>query len=149
MPTYLYGKVIDFDTVNKNNRLYPKDEVLKAVDEFNKKSVKLSEVFPSTRERQINLDHVGAKCDKLMVVDDSLYAQLEIIPSTAGTKLINQLSEHTNPQFMLSVRGYVSPLVNENSVLTVKDLDIISIDVLPFDGSDQSMICQVQKCPNK
>lgn len=115
MPTYLYGKVLEFDTVNKNNRLYPKDEVLKAVDEFNKKSVKLSEVFLST----------------------------------SGTKLINQLSELTSPQFMLSLRGDVSPLVTENSGLQVRDLNIISIDVLPFDGSDQSMICQVQKCPNK
>lgn len=148
MTTYLYGKVLDFDKPNQNKRFYPRQETLKSVEEYSKKADKLSEVMPVFREAQINLDKVGAVCEGLYVVDNALYAQLRVLDVKNSNHMLSVLNNECKAMF--SLRGFVSPTVFvENDVLYVKDLDIISIDVIPFDGSDDSMICKVQECLTK
>ena len=142
MNTYLYGKVLDFDVVNGNNRVYTKDSVLKAIEQYNKKSNKLSEVCPTERRVTINIDNVGAVCDEIVVDETSMYAKLRIIHSKQGDVLRDILIDKGNVQ--LSLRGTATPLLLDDNELQINDLDIISIDVLPFDGSDESMKCTVK-----
>ena len=147
MSTYLYGKVLDFDKTNQNKRFYPKEEVLKAVEKYNTKSEQLSEVMPMFRGPQINLDNVGAICEGLYIVGNSLYAQLRILDVKNSNFMISVLQDEGKA--MLSLRGNVSPTFVENDVLYVKDLEIISIDVIPFDGFDENSVCVLQQCLSK
>lgn len=145
MNTYLYGKVIDFDKINSNNRIYPKDETIKAIESFNAKDTKLSEVFPIERSVTINLDNVGAICEELIVEDNSVYAKLKVLDTKNGKDLDTLLSDKDG-MCMLSLRGTTTPsLLLDSNVMLINDLSIISIDVLPFDGVDPDTICKISK----
>lgn len=138
---YLFGKVIDLDVVNLNNRIYPKDVVIPAVHEYNTKSDKLSEVMPLERNSVIDLDNVGALCEELVIHENTVYAKMRVLPTLKGKNLILTLSENAN--IMLSLRANAKPSRLENGVVQINELKIISIDVLPFDGRDTDTICEV------
>lgn len=137
MDIIITGKVLYLDKPNSNGTIYDRESTLAAIEAFNNKPIKLSEFLPCKRTIEINLDNVGGVIESLYVQDEVVYADVRVIPSSNGQKIKNL---PVDAKMMLSLRG--KTVFNPNNIVT--NLEIISIDVLPFDGQFDDSICTIK-----
>lgn len=136
MDTMITGKVLYLDKPNANGRIYDRESTLAAIEKFNNKPTKLSEFLPLERTIQVNLDNIGGVVTSLYVQDETVYAEVKVIDTINGKKVKELVSD---VKLMFSLKGTVTLLPDE----TVTDLEIISIDVVPFDGDKIDRICSI------
>lgn len=142
MTTYITGRMMKLDEPNSNNRIYLSNTMQNAIDKVSTKISHqnlFSEILPQVQTNStVNLDLVGGIVTNLFIEDEYVCAKIKLIPTSTTTSNMELL---LNPDFkyMLSFKAYgnVSMIGDVNYVETV---DFISVDVLPYDGSNPDRI---------
>lgn len=118
----------DKPTVNK--RIYPKEILEKAMEEFNRKpeQLRLGELDPIHDEidkqlnTEINLSKVSHKIEKSYLQDDLIHCDIQPLDTPAG-RILKQLDEKK-----INIRPRIIGNVSEDGV--VENVYIISFDVV-------------------
>lgn len=123
----LTQKILKFDTINLNDRMYTKESISKAIKEVRTK-IKVLGVFygclgyPDPDEFQFKLSrNVSHVIKKLYIRNNILYAQIQILDTQSGRTLRENID-----QFVFRPR--IIGNVDNNKVCNVDEL--ISIDAI-------------------
>lgn len=147
MKTYVTGVLTQLNIPNVNNRVYTTEATEQAIEKAKLKIEgrgMFSEFLPDERNSvNVNLDNIGGVVKSLFIQDDNLCAKVEVIPTRSGDHA-SQLFEQGLSQFMLSLKAYGSVSMIGSDIY-VNELDIISIDLLPFDNINQDTIVKITK----
>jgi hypothetical protein len=124
---YMKGIFIEGDVRNQNNRIYPKDEIHKAVKVINEKIKKGYSVLGEADhpdDLNINLDRVSHIITEMDIDGANGVGKLKILPTPMGN-ICKTLLE-SGVKLGVSSRG--SGNVSENG--HVKDFEIITVDIV-------------------
>ena len=125
---YMKGIFIEGGVKNANQRVYPANEIAKAVKNLNEQISKgysvLGEVDHPTNLR-INLDRVSHIITEMWLDDAKGCGKMKILPTPMG-KIV---SEMLNAGVKLGVSSRGSGDVNESSG-TVSNFDIVTVDIV-------------------
>ena len=124
---YMQGLFIQGDVKNQNGRVYPKDEIKKAVDNvterLNKGETVMGEL-DNPEELQINIDRVSHIITEMMCNDANGMGKLKVIDTPMGN--IARALLKAGAKLGVSSRG--SGNVNESG--RVSDFDIVTVDIV-------------------
>ena len=125
---YMKGICIQGGVKNANERVYPLNEIKRAIESINKQTQSgfsvLGEVDHPTNLR-INLDRVSHMITEMWMDGPNGYGKLKILPTPMG-QLVRTMLE-SGVKLGVSSRG--SGNVNESSG-TVSDFEIVTVDVV-------------------
>jgi hypothetical protein len=124
---YMKGIFIEGDVRNQNNRIYPKEEIHKAVKAINEKIKKGYSVLGEADhpdDLNINLDRVSHIITEMDINGNNGVGKLKILPTPMGN-ICKTLLE-SGVKLGVSSRG--SGNVNESG--HVKDFEIITVDIV-------------------
>lgn len=124
---YMKGIFIEGDVRNQNNRIYPKDEIHRAVKAINEKIKKGYSVLGEADhpdDLNINLDRVSHIITEMDINGNNGVGKLKILPTPMGN-ICKTLLE-SGVKLGVSSRG--SGNVNESG--HVKDFEIITVDIV-------------------
>jgi hypothetical protein len=125
---YMKGICIQGGVKNANERVYPLNEIKRAIESINKQSQNgfsvLGEVDHPTNLR-INLDRVSHMITEMWMDGPNGYGKLKILPTPMG-QLVRTMLE-SGVKLGVSSRG--SGNVNESSG-TVSDFEIVTVDIV-------------------
>jgi hypothetical protein len=124
---YMKGIFIEGDVRNQNNRIYPKDEIHRAVKAINEKIKKGYSVLGEADhpdDLNINLDRVSHIITEMDINGNNGIGKLKILPTPMGN-ICKTLLE-SGVKLGVSSRG--SGNVNESG--HVKDFEIITVDIV-------------------
>lgn len=124
---YMKGIFIEGDVRNQNNRIYPKDEIHRAVKSLNEKIKKGYSVLGEADhpdDLNINLDRVSHIITEMDIDGANGIGKLKILPTPMGN-ICKTLLE-SGVKLGVSSRG--SGNVNESG--HVKDFEIITVDIV-------------------
>ena len=125
---YMKGTFIEGGVKNANQRVYPADEIARAVQNLNEQINKgysvLGEVDHPTNLR-INLDRVSHMITEMWLDGSKGCGKMKILPTPMG-KIV---SEMLNAGVKLGVSSRGSGDVNESSG-TVSNFDIVTVDIV-------------------
>lgn len=124
---YMKGIFIEGDVRNQNNRIYPKEEIHKAVKAINEKIKKGYSVLGEADhpdDLNINLDRVSHIITEMDINGNNGIGKLKILPTPMGN-ICKTLLE-SGVKLGVSSRG--SGNVNESG--HVKDFEIITVDIV-------------------
>lgn len=124
---YMKGIFIEGDVRNQNNRIYPKDEIHRAVRAINEKIKKGYSVLGEADhpdDLNINLDRVSHIITEMDINGNNGVGKLKILPTPMGN-ICKTLLE-SGVKLGVSSRG--SGNVNESG--HVKDFEIITVDIV-------------------
>jgi pimeloyl-CoA synthetase len=124
---YMRGIFIEGDVRNQNNRIYPKDEIHRAVRAINEKIKKGYSVLGEADhpdDLNINLDRVSHVITEMDIDGPNGIGKLKILPTPMGN-ICKTLLE-SGVKLGVSSRG--SGNVNESG--HVKDFEIITVDIV-------------------
>jgi hypothetical protein len=124
---YMKGIFIEGDVRNQNNRIYPKDEIHRAVKAINEKIKKGYSVLGEADhpdDLNINLDRVSHIITEMDIDGANGVGKLKILPTPMGN-ICKTLLE-SGVKLGVSSRG--SGNVSENG--HVKDFEIITVDIV-------------------
>ena len=125
--TYMKGIFIQGDIKNHNGRVYPSNEIRKAVESINKAIKEDNGVLGECdhpQELQIHLDRVSHKITEMWMDGANGYGKLEILPTPCGT--IVQTLLGSGIKLGVSSRG--SGNVDDNG--QVSDFDMLTVDIV-------------------
>lgn len=125
---YMKGICIEGDVRNANGRIYPVNEIGKAVDSINEQLEKGNSILGEVDhpdDLKINLDRVSHMIMKMWMDGSRGLGKLKIIPTTMG-KLVQTMLEN-GVKLGVSSRG--SGNVNENNG-HVSDFELVTIDIV-------------------
>lgn len=127
--------IITLDTPTKNGRIYTKEVMEKAVNEYNKSIAErkaLGEIYVKGSDRvydtTVDLSNVSHIVDKLEIVDDKVIAEMTVLNTPRGDDLIKL---HNNELIAFRPRGtgeLTSNAAEGNN--TVSNYTMISIDAM-------------------
>lgn len=142
MTVYVKGLIARLDTdQTPSGRIYTSTEMQNAINEskvsLDNRQI-LSELFPNERSSMVNLDNVGGVVTELYVENGGLYGTVELLDTTS-TKRYSDIFSNSNSQFMLSFRAYGTLTMLGTSTYGT-DLKVITVDVMPYDFSDEDLI---------
>ena len=126
---FMAGLFIQGDVKNQNGRVYPKDEIKKAVESVKSRLSGGETVMGELdhpEELQINLDRVSHMISETWMDDANGYGKLKILPTPMG-QLVKTMLE-SGVKLGVSSRG--SGNVSEDGSNTVSDFEIITVDVV-------------------
>lgn len=144
MTVYVKGLIARLDT-NKTSsgRTITSTDMQNAIDESKVKIDNrqvLSELFPTERTSNINLDKVGGVVTELYIENGGLYGTVEIL-DTSTSRAYKDILSNPDSKYMLTFRMYGSvTMLGTSSYVT--DLHVISVDIMPYDFSDEGLIAQ-------
>ena len=124
---YMKGIFIEGDVRNQNNRIYPKDEIHRAVKAINEKIKKGYSVLGEADhpdDLNINLDRVSHIITEMDINGNNGIGKLKILPTPMGN-ICKTLLE-SGVKLGVSSRG--SGNVGDNG--HVKDFEIITVDIV-------------------
>ena len=124
---YMQGLFIQGDVKNQNGRVYPKDEIKKAVENVTERLNKGETVMGELdhpEELQINLDRVSNIITEMMCNDAHGMGKLKVIDTPMGN--IARALLKAGAKLGVSSRG--SGNVNESG--RVSDFDIVTVDIV-------------------
>ena len=124
---YMQGLFIQGDVKNQNGRVYPKDEIKKAVENVTERLNKGETVMGELdhpEELQINLDRVSHIITEMMCNDANGMGKLKVIDTPMGN--IARALLKAGAKLGVSSRG--SGNVNESG--RVADFDIVTVDIV-------------------
>ena len=124
---YMQGLFIQGDVKNQNGRIYPKDEIKKAVESVKSRLQKGETVMGELdhpEELQINLDRVSHIIQDMHCDDSNGLGKLKIIDTPMGN--IARALLTAGAKLGVSSRG--SGNVNESG--RVSDFDIVTVDIV-------------------
>ena len=124
---YMQGLFIQGDVKNQNGRVYPKDEIKRAVDNVTERLNKGETVMGELdhpEELQINLDRVSHIITEMMCNDANGMGKLKVIDTPMGN--IARALLKAGAKLGVSSRG--SGNVNESG--RVSDFDIVTVDIV-------------------
>ena len=124
---YMQGLFIQGDVKNQNGRVYPKDEIKKAVENVTERLNKGETVrgeLDHPEELQINLDRVSHIITEMMCNDANGMGKLKVIDTPMGN--IARALLKAGAKLGVSSRG--SGNVNESG--RVSDFDIVTVDIV-------------------
>ena len=124
---YMQGLFIQGDVKNQNGRVYPKDEISRAVDNVTERLNKGETVMGELdhpEELQINLDRVSHIITEMMCNDANGMGKLKVIDTPMGN--IARALLKAGAKLGVSSRG--SGNVNESG--RVSDFDIVTVDIV-------------------
>ena len=124
---FMAGLFIQGDVKNQNGRVYPKDEIAKAVDSVKERLQKGETVMGELdhpEELQINLDRVSHIIQEMHCDDSNGLGKLKIIETPMGN--IARALLTAGAKLGVSSRG--SGNVNESG--RVSDFDIVTVDIV-------------------
>jgi uncharacterized protein YacL (UPF0231 family) len=109
------------DQLTKNKRIYPKDVLIEALDEYNSKPTKFGEIGTSD-SIYINCENIGIQIKEAKLENDEVVADIDLlnVPNKESLKILID-----NDELILKLRGIGH--VNEQGV--VHDFKIISFDL--------------------
>ena len=125
---YMEGICIEGGVKNANERVYPVNEIAKAVDTINKQVVEGYSVMGEVdhpEDLKINLDRVSHTIDKMWMDGPCGYGKLRIIPTPMGQLVKTMLD--SGVKLGVSSRG--SGNVNDGNG-HVSDFEIVTVDVV-------------------
>ena len=123
---HLQGVFIQGDVKNHNQRVYPKHEILRAVDNINER-LKDEDVLGECdhpQELTVGLDRVSHKITKMWMEGSDGLGKLQIIPTTLGN-LVTTLIE---AEVRLGVSSRGSGNVDHRGY--VSDFEIVTVDIV-------------------
>ena len=124
---YMQGLFIQGDVKNQNGRVYPKDEIKRAVENVTERLNKGETVMGELdhpEELQINLDRVSHIITEMMCNDANGMGKLKVIDTPMGN--IARALLKAGAKLGVSSRG--SGNVNESG--RVSDFDIVTVDIV-------------------
>lgn len=110
-------KDIALDKPNRNGKIYSKEAVKKAIDEYNQQEIRVGEIEPEQNKIAVQLNNVGCKINNTRIKDDKLECDIEIIDE--------RLEDISPEDLEVRMRGLGN--INENQ--EVENLHIVSFDV--------------------
>ena len=125
---YMEGICIEGGVKNANERVYPVNEIAKAVDTINKQVIEGYSVMGEVdhpEDLKINLDRVSHTIDKMWMDGPCGYGKLRIIPTPMGQLVKTMLD--SGVKLGVSSRG--SGNVNDGNG-HVSDFEIVTVDVV-------------------
>ena len=125
---YMEGICIEGGVKNANERVYPVNEIAKAVDTINKQVMEGYSVMGEVdhpEDLKINLDRVSHTIDKMWMDGPCGYGKLRIIPTPMGQLVKTMLD--SGVKLGVSSRG--SGNVNEGNG-HVSDFEIVTVDIV-------------------
>ena len=124
---YMQGLFIQGDVKNQNGRVYPKDEIKKAVDSVKERLAKGETVMGELdhpEELQINLDRVSHIIQEMTYDDSNGLGKLKIIETPMGN--IARALLKAGAKLGVSSRGSG----NVDGSGQVSDFDIVTVDIV-------------------
>lgn len=124
---YLEGIAIQGDVQNQNGRIYPREEIERAVNSMMKRIQKTGPIMGECDHPEglnINLDRGTHLIHEMKMVGNDGHARIEIIPVGLGEQLYTFVKHGYRPG--VSSRGSG----NVDSSGKVSDFDIITIDIV-------------------
>ena len=125
---YMEGICIEGGVKNANERVYPVNEIAKAVDTINKQVIEGYSVMGEVdhpEDLKINLDRVSHLIDKMWMDGHCGYGKLRIIPTPMGQLVKTMLD--SGVKLGVSSRG--SGNVNDGNG-HVSDFEIVTVDIV-------------------
>lgn len=125
---YLKGICIEGGVINHNDRLYPVNEIAKAVDTINEQIKTGHSVLGEVdhpEDLKINLDRVSHMIEKMWMDGAAGYGKLKILPTPMGELVKTMLT--SGVKLGVSSRG--SGNVNDANG-HVSDFEIVTVDVV-------------------
>lgn len=109
------------DQLTKNKKIYPKDVLIEALDEYNSKPTKFGEIGTSD-STYINRENIGIMIKEAKLENDEVVADIDLldVPNKESLKILID-----NDELILKPRGIGH--VNEQGI--VHDFKIISFDL--------------------
>lgn len=144
-----FKATIPLDTVMPNGRVYPKEGMRKAVDDYlekHKGKAMLGEFNPdpdSERGPFMHYLHVSHQITKMEVKDSNLFCNVLLLDTPMG-KMAKSMLDESDLRFAPRMIGTVEPVLTEDGtqllnedgipVTEINISDLISIDIVGFDG---------------
>lgn len=132
---YMKGIFIQGGIRNHNGRVYPMNEIRKAVDQLNEAIKQDSGVLGECdhpQELQIHLDRVSHKITEMWMDGNNGYGKLQILPTPCG-QIISTLLQ-SGVKLGVSSRG--SGNVDDNG--EVSDFDMLTVDIVAKPSAPQA-----------
>jgi hypothetical protein len=132
---YMKGIFIQGGIRNHNGRVYPVNEIRKAVDTLNESIKQDSGVLGECdhpQELQIHLDRVSHKITEMWMDGGNGYGKLQILPTPCGNIISTLLS--SGVKLGVSSRG--SGNVDDNG--EVSDFDMLTVDIVAKPSAPQA-----------
>jgi hypothetical protein len=124
---YMKGIFLQSSAKNHNGRIYPIEEIRKAVDDINKKlsqGLSVCGEADHPQELQIHLDRVSHKINEMWMDGPNGYGKLQLIPTPCG-QIIRTLIE-SGVKLGVSSRG--SGNVSDSGY--VSEFEILTVDIV-------------------
>jgi len=109
------------DVVNSNGRLYPKETLEKAIEEFNNKE-KTFVTYDNEQPLNINLSKICAVTEKMWMEDNDVFVELTKIDTPAAKEIWSSIESGVAP-----VRSISTGYIDDNGKVT--DLTISHVNV--------------------
>jgi hypothetical protein len=122
------------DTPNINGTIYPKDVLIKAIDEYNKNHVKIDRALGEMgqpKEIHTTLTNIAFRINEIEYEDEHWIAEIEILPTPMGEELKDILSEDRfeDMRIVTMVVGEVTE--NEDGTRILNNMDITGVGIEP------------------
>jgi hypothetical protein len=126
--THWIATALICDSPNKNNRIYPKEIVQKAIEKYNQNPTNLG-TLGNSNDAIIHFQDVSHTITKTYLENNELKVEIEILNTPPGKILQNLLK---NPEIIaFRTQGVGNQEVNENGELIINNYSLISINALP------------------
>ena len=121
-------KILTIDVVSDNNRVYPREEIEKAVKKFNEKHETIGCLCDNNELMGTDISKVTHTLDCLKLIDGDVYADITILDTPLG-KSIQSVFNGTNikPKLISLGTGILS--VKDPSI--VSDFSFVGVQILP------------------
>jgi len=124
------------DTPNKNDTIYPKNVLKKAIEKFNEEKVKQGKAFGIIGQpilEDVNLTEVAFKINELDEIDKSYVADIEILGTPNGKKLKKFVIDNLE-NYRIVTLGYGTIKKDEDGNRVIKKMKITGIGIEPIEN---------------
>lgn len=126
-------KIGELDHPNRNGRIYPKDVLEKAIQNYNEKTYKFGELGCPTTQN-VELQHVSHKINEVKLKDNNICANIELLDTPSG-KIAHDIIKargnlHIQPRMLINTEKVKKGPGKHTDQEVVTEMDIISFDLV-------------------
>lgn len=126
-------KIGELDHPNNNGRIYPKDVLEKAIQNYNEKTYKFGELGCPTTQN-VELQHVSHKINEVKLKDNNICANIELLDTPSG-KIAHDIIKargnlHIQPRMLINTEKAKSGTDEHMVRKLLLEMDVISFDLV-------------------
>lgn len=126
-------KICELGHPNSNGRIYPKDVLEKAIQNYNEKDYKFGELG-NTTTTNVELQHISHKVNEVKLKDNNLCANIELLDTPSGKIAQDIIKSGLNlqikPRMLINTEKVKRGPGKHTGQEVVTEMDIISFDLV-------------------